>query len=100
MDLPRGKELIDLKWVYKTKYNEDDTIQKLKAGFVEKGYSQQSGIDFNETFAPIARMETIRTVLALVVQLKPKMYELDVKSTFLNAILLSKLLGNLIEILL
>ncbi|XP_014626912.1 uncharacterized mitochondrial protein AtMg00820-like [Glycine max] len=59
------KEIIGLKWVYKIKYNEDGTIQKHKARLVAKGYSQLPGVDFNETFAPVVCMETIRTVLAL-----------------------------------
>ena len=65
MQKPEDKEIIGLKWVYKIKYNEDETIQKHKARLVAKGYSQLLGVDFNETFAPVVRMETIRTVLAL-----------------------------------
>ena len=83
-DLPEGKEVIGLKWVYKTKYKEDGTIQKHKARLVAKGYSQQPGVDFNETFAPVARMETIRTMLALAAQMETPVYQLDVKSAFLN----------------
>lgn len=60
VDLPRGKDAIGLKWVYKTKYNEDGSVKKYKARLVAKGYSQQPGVDFNETFAPVVRMETIR----------------------------------------
>ncbi|CAL8153387.1 unnamed protein product [Prunus armeniaca] len=67
-----------------TKFNEDGSIQKHKARLVAKGYSQQPGIDFNETFAPVVRMEIIRTVLALAAQLKTEVYQLDVKSSFLN----------------
>ena len=81
---PENKEVIGLKWVYKTKYNEDDSVQKYKARLVAKGYFQKPGIDFNETFAPVVRMETIRTVLALAAQLKLNVYQLDVKSAFLN----------------
>ncbi|BBN68933.1 transposable element gene, partial [Prunus dulcis] len=84
VDRPKSKDIIGLKWVYKTKFNEDGSIQKHKARLVAKGYSQQPGIDFNETFAPVVRMETIRTVLALAAQLKTKVYQLDVKSAFLN----------------
>ena len=65
MQKPKDKEIIGLKWVYKIKYNENGTIQKHKARLVAKGYSQRPGVDFNETFAPVVRMETIRTVLAL-----------------------------------
>ncbi|RHN42089.1 putative RNA-directed DNA polymerase [Medicago truncatula] len=84
VDLPKGKDAIGLKWVYKTKYNEDGSVQKYKARLVVKGYSQQPGVDFNETFAPVVRMETIRTVLALAAQLELQVFQLDVKSTFLN----------------
>ena len=52
-----------LKWVFKIKYNEDGSIQKHKARIVAKGYLQQPGVDFTETFAPVARMETIIIVL-------------------------------------
>lgn len=83
-DKPANKDIIALKWVYKIKYNEDGSIQKYKVRLVAKGYSQQPGIDFNETFAPPVRMETIRTVLAIAVQLKLPVYQLDVKSAFLN----------------
>ena len=63
VDHPEDKEVIGLKWVYKTKYKEDGSIQKYKARLVAKGYSQQPGVDFNETFALVVHMETIRTVL-------------------------------------
>ena len=84
VEKPPSKEIIGLKWVFKTKYNEDGSIQKHKARLVAKGYAQQPGIDFSETFAPVARMETIRTFLALAAQLKLLVYQLDVKSAFLN----------------
>ena len=65
VELPKGKDVIGLKWIYKTKYKEDGSIQKHKAHLVAKGYSQQLGVDFNITFAHVALMKTIRTVLAL-----------------------------------
>lgn len=81
---PKDKEVIGLKWVFKTKLNEDGSIQKHKARLVAKGYAQRPGIDFNETFAPVARMETIRTILALAAQMRLSIYQMDVKSAFLN----------------
>ena len=84
VDKPHDKDVIVLKWVYKIKYNKDGSIQKYKARLVAKGYSQQPGIDFNETFTPVVRMGTIRTVLAIAAQLKLQVLQLDVKSAFLN----------------
>ena len=77
-------EVIGLKWVYKTKFNEDGSIQKHKAHLVVKGNSQQPSINFNETYAPVVRMEKIRSVLALAAKFKLTVYQLDVKSAFLN----------------
>lgn len=84
VDLPKGKKTIGLKWIFKIKFNEDGSIHKHKARLVAKGYSQQPGIDFTETYAPVARIETIRTVLAMAAQLELQVYQLDVKSAFLN----------------
>ncbi|KAH9723491.1 hypothetical protein KPL70_007130 [Citrus sinensis] len=84
VNLPNGKETIGLKWIFKIKYNEDGLVQKYKARLVAKGYSQLPGVDFTKTFAPVARMETIRTVLALAAQMELNVFQLDVKSAFLN----------------
>ena len=84
---PHGKDIIGVKWVYKTKLNPDGTIQKHKARLVAKGYSQQPGIDYNETFAPVARLDTIRALIALASQKGWSIHQLDVKSAFLNGVL-------------
>ncbi|KAK2974849.1 hypothetical protein RJ640_027900 [Escallonia rubra] len=65
---PKEKELIGVKWAYKTKLNPFGTIQKHKARLVAKGYPQLSGIDYNEIFAPAARLDTIRAPVALAAQ--------------------------------
>ncbi|KAM1480911.1 hypothetical protein ACFX2I_028001 [Malus domestica] len=87
VDRPSNKPVIGLKWVFKTKLNLDGTVQKNKARLVAKGYAQKPGIDYNETFAPVARLDTIRTLIALAAQKSWKLYQLDVKSAFLNGVL-------------
>ena len=83
MDLPAGGKRVGVKWVYKTKFNENGEVDKYKARLVVKGYSQQYGVDYTEVFAPVARMETIRLVVALAAQRGWAIYQLDVKSAFL-----------------
>lgn len=82
--LPTGAKSIGVKWIYKTKLNELGEVDKHKARLVAKGYSQQLGVDFTEVFAPVARMDTIRMIVALAVQRSWKIYQLDVKSAFLH----------------
>ena len=83
-DPPTQKEVIGVKWFYKTKYATDGSIQRHKARLVAKGYAQQPSIDYNETYTLVARFDTIRTVLALAAQYKWLVYQFDVKSAFLN----------------
>ena len=87
VNYPQGKDIIGVKWVYKTKLNPDGTIQKHRARLVAKGYSQQPRIDYNETFAPVAQLDTIRALIALTTQKGWNIYQLDVKSAFLNGVL-------------
>ncbi|GJS95510.1 ribonuclease H-like domain, reverse transcriptase, RNA-dependent DNA polymerase [Tanacetum coccineum] len=82
--LPRGHKAIGLKWVFKTKKDANGNIIKHKARLVAKGYIQQHGIDFEEVFAPVARMETIRLLLAIAATNKWEVHHLDVKSAFLH----------------
>lgn len=82
--MPDDEQPVGLKWIYKSKYNADGTLHKRKARLVAKGYSQREGIDFEEVFAPVARMETVRMMLAIGAQRRWPIYQLDVKSAFLN----------------
>jgi transposase InsO family protein len=81
---PKNKNVIDTKWVFRNKLNEDGQVTRNKARLVCKGYAQIEGIDFEETFAPVARMEAIRLLLAYACSKNVKVYQMDVKSTFLN----------------
>lgn len=81
--LPAGAKRIGVKWIYKTKLNEAGEVDKFKARLVAKGYLQEYGIDYNEVFAPVARMDTVRMILALAAQRGWVVYHLDVKSAFL-----------------
>ena len=79
VDIPKGKEFIGVKWVYKTKSNAEGKIERHKARLVVKCYKQQHGRDYEETFSPVARMETVRAVLSIAAQRKWKFYQMDVK---------------------
>ena len=83
-ELPKGQKAIGLKWVFKTKKDASGKIIKYKARLVAKGYVQQHGIDFDEVFAPVARIETVRLLLALAAYHAWEVHHLDVKSAFLH----------------
>ena len=87
VNLPKGKDAIGVKWIYKTKFDADGNVVTHQQRLVAKVFSQQPGIDYNETFSPVARLDTVRIVLAIVGHHKSKVYHMDVKSAFLNGIL-------------
>ncbi|KAG7547780.1 Reverse transcriptase RNA-dependent DNA polymerase [Arabidopsis suecica] len=84
VDLPIGAKPIGLKWVFKLKRNSDGSINKHKARLVAKGYVQQYGVDFEEVFAPVARIETIRLLIDLAAAYGWEIHHLDVKTAFLH----------------
>lgn len=82
--LPKDHKAIGLKWVFKVKKDPSGKIVKHKARLVVKGYAQVQGVDYDEVFAPVARMETVRLLLALAAQGEWQVHHMDVKSAFLN----------------
>ncbi|CAJ2652499.1 unnamed protein product [Trifolium pratense] len=86
-ELPKGSQPIGVKWVFKKKMNAQGEIERYKARLVAKGYKQKAGIDYDEVFAPVARMETIRLLISQAAQFKWPIFQMDVKSAFLNGVL-------------
>jgi hypothetical protein len=83
-DRPRGHRAITIKWVFKLKRDEASAIIKHKARLVARGFVQREGIDFDDTFTPVARMEFMRLLFALAAQEGWRVHHMDVKSAFLN----------------
>ena len=83
---PEWKSVVTSKRIYKIKHATDGSIEKYKARIVAHGFSQKEGIDYEETFAPVARYTSIESVLDLVVVMKLKVHQMDVKTTFLNGV--------------
>ncbi|KAJ9545297.1 hypothetical protein OSB04_025004 [Centaurea solstitialis] len=81
---PKNKTIIDLKWIFKNKKDEDGIVTRNKARLVAKGFKQQAGIDYDETFAPVARIEAIQIFLAYAAHKNFTIYQMDVKTAFLN----------------
>jgi hypothetical protein len=84
VEFPKNKNVIGTKWVYRNKQDERGIMVKNNARLVAKGYSQVEGLDYGETFTPVARLETIRILLAYASSHKMKLFQMDVKSAFLN----------------
>ncbi|GJY59915.1 retrovirus-related pol polyprotein from transposon TNT 1-94, partial [Tanacetum coccineum] len=81
---PKNLTIIGTKWVFRNKLDENGIVSRYKARLVAQGYNQQEGIDYDETYAPVARLESIRILLAYACALDFKLFQMDVKSAFLN----------------
>ena len=84
VELPKDRKAVGSKWVFKTKRSADGTVERHKACLVAQGYSQQYGQDYDETFSPVVRFESLRTVIAFGVQNGLKLHQMDVTTAFLN----------------
>ncbi|GJX27330.1 retrovirus-related pol polyprotein from transposon TNT 1-94 [Tanacetum coccineum] len=84
VDKPFSKMIIKLKWLWKNKKDEDQTVIRNKARLVAKGYAQEEGIDFEESFAPVARLEAVWIFVAYAAHKSFLIYQMDVKTAFLN----------------
>jgi len=86
----QGKTIIDTRWIFRNKLDEEGKVVRNKATLVSQGYNQQEGIDYDETFAPVARLEAIRILLAYASHKSIKFFQMDVKSAFLNGFQMTK----------
>ena len=83
-NLPFGRKAVRNRWVFKRKLDQDGKVSRYKARLVAKGFSQVDGVDFNQTFAPVAKYKSIRTVLAIAAALQLNVHQMDVATAFLN----------------
>jgi hypothetical protein len=83
-DLPRGKKTVGCKWVFTVKYKSDGSLERYKARLIAKGFTQTYGIDYLETFAPVAKLNSVRVLLSLAANRDWPLQQLNVKNAFLN----------------
>lgn len=79
---PENKKILSNRWVFKTKINQKGEVEKFKARLVVRGHTQREGVDYEETFAPVSRYETIRTLLAASVNEEMHVHQMDVISAY------------------
>ena len=84
---PANKTIIGTKWMFRNKLDEYGTVTRNKARLVVQGYNQEEGIDYDETFAPVSRLEAIRLLIAFASHMEFTLYQMDVKSAFLDGLL-------------
>jgi len=88
--IAKNGKILDCKWVYRLKYKFDRSIERYKARLCAKGYLQREGIDFHETFSPVVRYDSIRTLIALATEFNMHIRQFDIKTAFLHGELREK----------
>ena len=84
---PEGKSMVTSRWLYKLKHVADGIVEKYKPRFVPLGFSQVEGVDYDETFALVARYTSIKALISIATEMGWKIHQMDVKTTFLNGII-------------
>jgi hypothetical protein len=81
---PKGKSVVTSRWLYKTKYAADENIEKHKARYVARGFSQIEGADYDEMFSPVARYTYIQRIIDIVAEMGWRIHQMDINTSFLN----------------
>ncbi|PRQ60643.1 putative RNA-directed DNA polymerase [Rosa chinensis] len=84
VQIPKGKKAVGCRWIYKTKFHSDGTVERHKARLMARGFTQTYGVDYKETFAHVAKMNTVRVLLSVAVNHAWPLYQMDVKNAFLH----------------
>ena len=84
---PEGKSVVTSRWMYKIKHAADGSVEKYKARFVVRGFSQKKEIDYEETFAPVAKYASIREAISNASKMEWRIHQMDVKIAFLNGVI-------------
>ncbi|KAL0442175.1 UNVERIFIED_CONTAM: Retrovirus-related Pol polyprotein from transposon TNT 1-94 [Sesamum radiatum] len=97
VDPPKGVKRVGCKWVYKRKIGADEKVTTFKAGLIAKGYTQRLGVDFEETYSPIAMVMSIRILLVIAAWYDYEIWQMDMKMAFLNGFIEEKIYMDQLE---